>query len=65
MIIYTPTAYPMMNLFAPNDVYHLMNAVSSEFLVLSCNDICDWLSELNGATHKGRQQQQQQKQQQQ
>jgi len=49
-----------MNLFAPKDVYHPMNAVSSEFLFLSCNDICDWLSELNGATHKGRQQQQQQ-----
>jgi len=46
--IYTPTARPTMNSFVPNDVQSQMNAVSLEFLYLSCNDVCDWSSELNG-----------------
>jgi len=37
-----PTACPTMKLSAPDGVYHLLNAVSLEYLYLSCNDICDW-----------------------
>jgi len=44
--IYIPTAPSTMNLFAPYDVHHPMNAVSSELLFLSCNDVCDWSCEL-------------------
>ena len=51
IIIYIPTARHTMNSFAPNGVHHLLNAVSSEYL-FSCNEVCNWSSELNGAkTH--------------
>jgi len=40
--IFTQTAHPKMNLFAPNNVHHLMNTVSLEYLYLSCNDVCDY-----------------------
>ena len=47
--IYIPTACPTMNSFAQNNVHHAMNTVSSEYLFLSCDYVCDWSSKLNGA----------------
>ena len=40
--IYTTTVRPTMNLFTSKDVHHLINTVSSEYLYLSCYDVCDW-----------------------
>ena len=44
--IYTTNARPTMVLFAPHGVHHPMNAVSSEYLFLSRNDVCDLSSKL-------------------
>jgi len=46
---YIPTAHSTIYSFAPYGVHHLMNAVSSEYLYLSCNNVCDWSSKINGA----------------
>ena len=47
--IYTRTAGPTMNSFASYGVHHLISAVSLGYHYLSCNNICDWSSKLNGA----------------
>ena len=47
--IYNLAAHHTMKSVASYGVHHHMNSVSSEYLCFSCNNVRDWLSELNCA----------------
>ena len=56
--IYTQIAHPTMNSFAPKGVHYPINSVLSEYIYLSCNNVCEWSCLFNSAKHNGCQQQQ-------